>query len=79
MFKSSDYRISPFELESVLIEHDAVAEAAIVPSPDDIRLSVPKAFILLVGPTPPSRETAQSILKYTNRWRRSSASAGSSS
>ena len=66
VFKSSDYRISPFELESVLIEHDAVAEAAIVPSPDDIRLSVPKAFILLVGATPPTKETAASILKYTN-------------
>ena len=66
VFKSSDYRISPFELESVLIEHDAVAEAAIVPSPDEIRLSVPKAFILLVGATPPTRETAASILNYTN-------------
>ena len=33
VFKSSDYRISPFELESVLIEHPAVAEAAVVPSP----------------------------------------------
>ncbi len=66
VFKSSDYRISPFELESVLIEHEAVAEAAIVPSPDDIRLSVPKAFILLVGATPPSRETARSILSFCN-------------
>ena len=66
VFKSSDYRISPFELESVLIEHDAVAEAAIVPSPDEIRLSVPKAYILLTAASPPSRETAQSILKYTN-------------
>jgi acetyl-CoA synthetase len=50
----------------VLIEHDAVAEAAIVPSPDDIRLSVPKAFILLVGSAQPDRDTAASILKYTN-------------
>ena len=52
VFKSSDYRISPFELESVLIEHEAVAEAAIVPSPDEIRLSVPKAYILLVASAP---------------------------
>jgi acetyl-CoA synthetase len=66
VFKSSDYRISPFELESVLIEHEAVAEAAIVPSPDEIRLSVPKAYILLIALAPPTRETAQSILKYTN-------------
>jgi acetyl-CoA synthetase len=67
VFKSSDYRISPFELESVLIEHECVAEAAIVPSPDEIRLSVPKAYILLIASVPPSRETAQSILKYTNQ------------
>ena len=66
VFKSSDYRISPFELESVLIEHEAVAEAAIVPSPDEIRLSVPKAYILLIASAPPTRETARSILKYTN-------------
>jgi acetyl-CoA synthetase len=66
VFKSSDYRISPFELESVLIEHEAVAEAAIVPSPDEIRLSVPKAFVLLTASTPPSRDTAASILKYCN-------------
>ena len=49
VFKSSDYRISPFELESVLLEHDLVAEAAMVPSPDPIRLAVPKAYVLLVG------------------------------
>ena len=66
VFKSSDYRISPFELESVLIEHEAVAEAAIVPTPDDIRLSVPKAYILLTAGTPASKETAAAILKYTN-------------
>ena len=40
VFKASDYRISPFELESVLIEHEAVAEAAVVPSPDPLRLAV---------------------------------------
>ena len=45
VFKASDYRISPFELESVLIEHPAVAEAAVVPSPDPVRLAVPKAFV----------------------------------
>ena len=67
VFKSSDYRISPFELESVLIEHHAVAEAAIVPTPDDIRLSIPKAYILLTAGTPPTRETARSILEYTRQ------------
>ena len=62
VFKSSDYRISPFELESALIEHEAVAEAAVVPSPDPQRLVVPKAFILLAPGHAPSRDTALDIL-----------------
>ncbi len=64
VFKSSDYRISPFELESVLIEHDAVLEAAIVPSPDALRLSVPKAFITLRAGVEPCNEVAQSIFAF---------------
>ncbi len=64
VFKASDYRISPFELESVLIEHPAVAEAAVVPSPDPVRLAVPKAFVVLVDGAEPSRELAFDILKY---------------
>ena len=65
VFKSSDYRISPFELESALIEHDAVAEAAVVESPDPRRLCVPKACVILKPGVQPSRETALSILKFT--------------
>ncbi|MGE5141107.1 MAG: AMP-binding protein, partial [Rudaea sp.] len=65
VFKSSDYRISPFELESALIEHEAVAEAAVVPSPDPMRLSVPKAYITLKPGFTPSRETAFSIFRYS--------------
>ena len=42
VFKASDYRISPFELESILVEHEAVTEVAIVPSPDPVRLAVPR-------------------------------------
>ena len=64
VFKASDYRISPFELESVLIEHEAVAEAAVVPSPDPLRLAVPKAYVVLAAGVEPSRETALSILRY---------------
>ena len=64
VFKSSDYRISPFELESVLLEHDAVAEAAVVPCPDPIRLSIPKAYVLLVAGIERSPETALSIFKH---------------
>jgi acetyl-CoA synthetase len=54
VFKASDYRVSPFELESVLIEHPAVAEAAVVPSPDTVRHAVPKAFVTLVAGREPS-------------------------
>jgi acetyl-CoA synthetase len=64
VFKSSDYRISPFELESVLLEHDAVAEAAVVPSPDPIRLAIPKAYVLLVSGVERTPETALSIFQH---------------
>jgi acetyl-CoA synthetase len=64
VFKSSDYRISPFELESVLLEHAAVAEAAVVPSPDPLRLSVPKAFVVLVAGAAADAATAASILQH---------------
>jgi acyl-CoA synthetase (AMP-forming)/AMP-acid ligase II len=61
---ASDNRISPFELESVLIEHPAVAEAAVVPSPDPLRLAIPKAFISLAGNHLPDRDTALSIFRH---------------
>jgi acetyl-CoA synthetase len=64
VFKSSDYRISPFELESVLIEHEAVAEAAVVPSPDARRLAVPKAFVILRPGFRPGLELARSIVGF---------------
>ena len=64
VFKASDYKISPFELESVLIEHPAVAEAAVVPAPDPLRMAVPKAFVVLAPGWEPNRETALSILRH---------------
>ncbi|MGD0108829.1 MAG: hypothetical protein ABSC06_33055 [Rhodopila sp.] len=64
VFKASDYRISPFELESVLIEHPAVAEAAVVPAPDPMRLAVPKAYVALVGGASADRATALSIFLH---------------
>lgn len=64
VFKASDYKISPFELESVLIEHPAVAEAAVVPAPDALRLSVPKAYIALAAGYEPNRQTALEILRH---------------
>ena len=64
VFKSSDYRISPFELESILLEHESVAEAAVVPSPDPIRLAIPKAYVLLVSGAERSAQTALSIFRH---------------
>jgi acetyl-CoA synthetase len=64
VFKASDYKISPFELESVLIEHPAVAEAAVVPAPDPVRLAVPKAYVALAPGYQPDRDTALSVLQY---------------
>ncbi|MFD5097007.1 AMP-binding protein [Amycolatopsis thailandensis] len=64
VFKASDYRISPFELESVLLEHEAVAEAAVVPAPDPIRLAVPKAYVVLTNGHEPTADTAVSILAF---------------
>jgi acetyl-CoA synthetase len=64
VFKASDYRISPFELESVLVEHEAVAEAAVVPAPDPVRLSVPKAYVTLAAGWPATAETAEVILRH---------------
>ena len=67
VFKASDYRISPFELESALLEHAAVTEVAIVPSPDPIRLAVPKAFVTLATGSEPGRELAEDILAFARR------------
>ncbi len=64
VFKASDYRISPFELESVLIAHPAVAEAAVVPSPDPVRLAVPKAFVVLAAGREPGREVARDLFVF---------------
>ena len=64
VFKAADYRISPFELESVLVEHPAVAEAAVVPAPDPVRTSVPKAYVTLAAGWDASAATAEAILRH---------------
>lgn len=64
VFKSSDYKVSPFELESVLIEHPAVVEAAVVPQPDDTRLSVPKAYVALAEGWEANADTAKDVMVY---------------
>ncbi|WP_333767591.1 AMP-binding protein [Streptomyces sp. IBSBF 2435] len=65
VFKSSDYKISPFELESALLEHEAVAEAAVVPAPDDLRLAVPKAYVVLAAGWEPDAVTAKAIFAHS--------------
>jgi acetyl-CoA synthetase len=64
VFKASDYRISPFELESALIEHPSIVEAAVVPAPDPVRQAVPKAYISLAAGYDPSEATALGIFQH---------------
>ena len=64
VFKSSDYRISPFEIESALVEHASVAEAAVVPAPDAVRLAVPKAFVALRPGIRADREAALTLFRF---------------
>ncbi|MEU5432968.1 AMP-binding protein [Streptomyces sp. NPDC020719] len=65
VFKASDYKISPFELESALLEHEAVAEAAVVPAPDPLRLAVPKAYIVLAEGWEPGPDTAKVLFAHS--------------
>ena len=58
---SAGYRIGPFEIESVLIEHPAVVESAVVPAPDEDRGSVVKAFIVLGPDHEPSEDLKKEI------------------
>ncbi|MEV6113064.1 AMP-binding protein [Streptomyces sp. NPDC052109] len=67
VFKASDYKISPFELESALLEHEAVAEAAVVPAPDELRLAVPKAYVVLAEGFEPGPDTAKVIFEHSRR------------
>src|SRR5262249_43229440 len=64
VFKASDYRISPFEVESVLIEHEAVVEAAVVPAPDPTRLAIVKAYVMLADGVEPGPDVAFEILRF---------------
>ncbi|WP_127359631.1 AMP-binding protein [Actinacidiphila soli] len=65
VFKASDYKISPFELESALLEHEAVAEAAVVPAPDPLRLAVPKAYVVLAECWKPDADTARALFAHS--------------
>ncbi|MFD6533724.1 AMP-binding protein [Streptomyces sp. NPDC060184] len=65
VFKSSDYKISPFELENALLSHEAVAEAGVVPAPDALRLSVPKAYVVLAEGWEPTADTAKHLFAHS--------------
>lgn len=65
VFKASDYKISPFELESALLEHEAVAEAAVVPAPDPLRLAVPKAYVVLAEGWEPGPDVAKLLFAHS--------------
>ncbi|MFJ9175447.1 AMP-binding protein [Streptomyces sp. NPDC102360] len=65
VFKASDYKISPFELESALLEHEAVAEAAVVPAPDELRLAVPKAYVVLAEGYEPGPDAAKLLFEHS--------------
>jgi acetyl-CoA synthetase len=67
VFKSSDYRISPFEVESALIEHPDVVECAVVPVPDPLRTALVKACVALRAGVPQSREVALSIFQHSRK------------
>ncbi|KOV66911.1 AMP-binding protein [Streptomyces sp. MMG1121] len=67
VFKASDYKISPFELESALLEHEAVAEAAVVPAPDELRLAVPKAYVVLAEGYEPGPDTAKVVFDHSRQ------------
>jgi acetyl-CoA synthetase len=67
VIKASDYRIGPFEVESVLIEHDSVVEAAVVGSPHEIRGFAVKAFILLRSEEKPCKALAEELFEFCNK------------
>lgn len=67
IFKASDFKVSPFEVESVMLEHDFVAEAAVVGAPDDTRLNVTKAYVSLAAGVEATEATAREVLLHSRR------------
>ena len=64
---SAGYRIGPFEVESALVEHPSVAEAAVIASPDQIRGDIVKAFVILAPGHQPSEQLAQDLQEHVKR------------
>jgi acetyl-CoA synthetase len=64
---SSGYRIGPFDVESALIEHKAVVEAAVIGKPDPERTEIVKAFVVLAAGFEPSEALAEELKQYVKR------------
>lgn len=67
VIKSSDYRIGPFEVESVLLEHEAVVESAVVASPHPVKGFEVKAFIVLNKGCVPDESLAKELFTYSRK------------
>jgi len=68
MFKAAGYRIGPSEIENCLVKHPAVANAAVVPSPDETRGNVVKAFIVLAAGNDPSATLEEDIRSHVRKF-----------
>ena len=64
MFKAAGYRIGPSEIENCLVKHAAVANAAVVPSPDEERGNVVKAYVVLAPGHAPSAALEEDIRQH---------------
>jgi acetyl-CoA synthetase len=68
VFKSAGYRIGPSEIENCLVKHAAVANAAVVPSPDETRGAIVKAYIVLAAGYAPSKELEAAIQQHVRQF-----------
>ena len=68
MFKAAGYRIGPSEIENCLVRHPAVANAAVVPSPDETRGNIVKAFIVLAAGHAPSHALQEEIQRHVRNF-----------
>ena len=64
VIKSSGYRIGPFEVESALVKHPSVAEAAVIPAPDPVRGAIVKAYVVLKPGYEPSQALADELAGF---------------
>ena len=68
MFKAAGYRIGPSEIENCLVRHPAIANAAIVPSPDEMRGNVIKAFVVLAAGFVPSAALEEELQQHVRKY-----------